>query len=233
MNGDVLANRVRLILRDTQSPADQGLFWSDMEIALALNNAQAIFVNASLRLGLSYLLAGLNVTTGFVTPPDTGWIPLPDNYLHYVSAMVGTDQFQVVARVYQGATAEVFRNSNVAGVFIVGNQYRGILGNDTNTGVILNYFRKPSYIGLTSLGDNINRPDFNVQDFDMYIYTDIIATHAAVLLGFKEIQTQRDFKFMKHIFSYYSIFPKRLVSLLKDLDIAKAIMDSLLKQQES
>jgi len=68
MNGDVLANRVRLILRDTQSPADQGLFWSDMEIALALNNAQAIFVNASLRLGLSYLLAGLNVTTGFVTP---------------------------------------------------------------------------------------------------------------------------------------------------------------------
>lgn len=245
MNGDGLAVRVREILRDVQTIVHQGEFWSDREIRLALNQSQAQFINIALRLKLDYLLAGLHSTTGYVTPVTDatdpnylgGWIALPNDYLHYVSGMVGYEDNLFLARLYLGATAEVYRNTQQAGIFIINNLYRGILRNDVETGVVLNYFRQPYYIGLTSMGDNpavtpvTGRTDFLLQDFDDYVYNDIIVGHAAVILGMKETQTQREFKIKKQIFSHYSIFPKRLISLLNDVERVRELIEQFMGKQ--
>lgn len=228
MNGDRLAVRVREILRDVETVAHQGEFWNDIEISIALNQAQYIFINTALRLRLDYLLSGLHTTTGFITPDitvDNGWLTLPNDYLHYVSGRVN-EEYPILARLYLGATSEVYKNSRQAGIFIINNLYRGIFDRNLETEVELNYYRKPYYIGLTDLGED-TRPDFLLRDFNDYVYDDIICGHAAVLLGMKETQTQREFKIRKQIFTHYNIFPKRLITLFNDVERIKELIEQL------
>ena len=232
MNGDRLLIRVREILRDVETVSHQGRFWDDVEIAIALNQSQEIFINTVLRLKLYHLLAGLHTTTGFQSPnPDVndGWMTLPEGYLHYVSARVNKDM-PVIARVYLGASADMYKNAVHAGVFIIKDLYRGIFAYNTETEVELNYYRRPSYIGLTSLGDD-TRSDFTQVDFPDYVYDSIICGHAAVLLGMKETQTQREYKIKKHIFTHYNIFPKALIELFYDVEKLKELIEVLMGNQ--
>lgn len=253
MIGDNLVVRVREILRDVQTITHQGEFWSDAEIRLALNTARDTFINTCLRLKLDYMLSGLLTTTGTVTPITNvndpnylgGWIGLPSDYLHYVSGRVADSEDNLyLARLYLGVTAEVYKYSTQAGIFIVNqayldalnvpvhitNVYRGIFRNNITCPVELNYYRQPSIIGLTGIDDL--DPSFNVQDFDDYIYNDIIVGHAAVLLGMKETQTQREFKVQKQIFKHYNIFPKTLLQLLNNVETIKELIEQVFGKQQ-
>ena len=89
--------------------------------------------------------------------------------------------------------------------------------NNPNSQFVLIYYCYPSYIGLTSLGDASTRPDFATIDFTPDFY-DIILRHAAVLLGMKETQTQRDFKKRQEELLSISLIPRRLTHLVRDLD---------------
>lgn len=202
MNGDNMAARVRRLLRDVSTVTEQGEFWEDAEISVALNAAQMMYVNFALRSKQLYNLGGLFVSSGYI-PSGT----LPVNYLHYSSGLVGPDQNTLrLAMIYVGGMAEVYRfNSRQQAILIVGSQISFMDAGIQRSG-ILNYYKYPSYIGLTSRGENV-RADFAEVDFAGTIYDDIIALWAAKILGMKEPQTQREFKRHKRVLYELSQYP--------------------------
>ena len=229
MNGDALAARVRDILRDVTTPTEQGQFWQDPEIRLALNVSQDSVVHYFLQSDIVAPLSGLLRTQVYAPPSfnvvnnNTGYQPLPTNYLHYASAVVWdtADEMQVyryTPKMYLGADAEVYRNAVHIGVSINGGGIKAVCMNNPNSGFELYYYCYPSYIGLTSLND-ASRPDFNVIDFTNDFY-DLIARHAAILLGMKETQTQRDFKKRREELMTISLRPPKLTHLVNDLDVS-------------
>lgn len=189
MNGDPLIVRVRRILRDTQSSVQIGEFWDDAEIILSLNASQDILLNYAIRNNRFSLIETL-LTSTVLNNPQT----LPTDYLHFSSAQVGTsDNDLQMASVYIGGDAYSYFNINHDACFILNNELNFARNRDTNSLGILHYYKQPSRIGATSLGDNTGNY-FHATDFPDYIYNDIIVMGAIYLLGMKEIQTQRDFK---------------------------------------
>ena len=238
MNGDSLVIRVREILRDVVSNVHQGEFWSDLEIKLALNAAQAVFVNTCLRLRLHYLLSGLmtsvqvpaiTVPTPLPRPNPNRWRLLPVDYMHYVSGVTQLDPDGTMlrlARIYLGASSHIYKTAAQDAIFIHDGRMTAIAGSDPYTAFVLHYFRQPAQIGLTSLGDD-TQPWFPIIEFSSHVYDDIIAGHASVLLGMKETQTQREFKNFKNIFSQYTIFPKRLLNFITDVEKLRELIEAM------
>ena len=223
-----MAVRIRDILRDNPSPTEQGVFWSDNEIRLALNASQDAVVNYSLSIQLTHPLIGLIRTAVYNAPTQAiidnayGFQGLPNNYMHYASAYVidtpdeDLSTNRSPAKIYIGADAETYRNSIHVGVSILQNGVKAVNMLNPNAAFILDYYCYPSYIGLTSLGD-ASRLDFTITDFSPEYY-DIILRHAAVLLGTKETLNQRDFKKRQEEHLSLSLKPRGLTHLVKDLD---------------
>lgn len=206
MDGLALTTHIRNVLRDVQSSYALGEFWDDREVRLALNTAQDVFVNTCINSKNYHLLNGIFTNTGYVASAT-----LPTDYLYYASAKIGpTAVTQKVARVYEGGEAYHYRWVQHTAALITNNNYTFIYNGVLSSGTLF-YFKRPSYIGLASLGDNINA-DFLNQDFDSWIYTDLIANHAAVLLAIKEIQTQREMKTIEKMMKEYTIQPKEFAN---------------------
>ena len=230
-----MAARIRDILRDNITRTEQGVFWPDTDIRLALNASQDAVVNFCLRNQLELPLVGLLQTAVYNAPTQqmidtqTGYQPLPANYMHYASAYVPDPDTELIntrypAKIYMGADAECYRNAIHVGVSIDNNNIKAVFMNNPNSQFVLMYYCYPSYIGLNSLGD-ATRPDFGTIDFTPDFY-DIILRHAAVLLGMKETQTQRDFKKRQEELLSISLIPRRLLHLVKDID------DNIPRQQQ-
>lgn len=208
-----LAERVRQILRDEETVYAQGQFWDIRHISLALNSAQNIFLNFCIRNSIWQLLSSLYTNTGFI-PSGT----LPSDYLHCASAKVGTTEENLVtAKLYLGGKGYNYRFvKDDAAIILLENLY--FVRNGSPASGILYYYKKPSYIGLEELGD-YTRSDFDIIDFHAFIYEDIITNQAAVLLSFKEIQTQRDFKRQKKWLTEMALQPKSLLHYLRNEDL--------------
>ena len=206
MNGDALIVRVRRVLKDVATNVSQGEFWADREIILALNAAQDSFCDFALNNNLHYMLAGLATNSQFMTSQRN--YTFDPEYMHYISARVGTYNNEKPARIYLGGEGFYYEHTHHKACSIIGNDIYFIDGNQTvprDGEGFLFYYKRPSYIGATSLGHNPNQPiagitprtDFATIDFEDFIYNDIIANHAAVIAGLKETTNQRDFKKQK------------------------------------
>ena len=80
---------------------------------------------------------------------------------------------------------------------------------------MLTYYKYPSKIdNAAGLGT-----DLNDIDFEEWVYNDLITIHAAVLLGMKEVQTQREFKMEKRMGQDISVQPDVWVTYPKNRDI--------------
>lgn len=217
MNGDVLINRIRTILKDNPDSTRQGQFWDVKEIVLALNASQDIFVNYCINNKLNHLISSLLVNTGYLT--HTFLLPniaLPVDYLHYASGRVGPDINNLrLARVYIGGTGETYRPTSQDAIIILRNSIQFRV-NGTLTGGVLYYYKTPSFIGDSITYTGVT--DFSNQDFNFYIYRDIIAQQAAVLLAMKEVQTQRDFKKYQRTFAELALQPKELMNYAMEYD---------------
>ena len=88
MNGDNLALTIRDILKDTQSPVQQGSFWSDWEIYLALNAAQESFLNTCINHKFKNCLNTLITQTTPAQTVDITLLANPNRYMHYASANI-------------------------------------------------------------------------------------------------------------------------------------------------
>lgn len=215
MNGDILVASVRNKLQDEQTMTDLGYFWSDREIALALNNAQSLVFNFLIdnkEFGYLMRLAKYQIYT-------TNIDLLPLDYAHYIAAQGSPTDIttginlndtldilrqallpnlnnRIPFQIYLGGVAGSFLNVNHNGCFIINNN---VYFNTLNviTDYILYYFCYPSKIGLTSLGDSLF-PWFANVDFPQNVY-DLIEDLSVTLLGFKEPQQQRDVKLFKNV----------------------------------
>lgn len=215
MDGNILIGYIRHVLKDvTTAPSivnalnsiptppyvpnsdhwvgtDRAGFWNDIEIILALNNAQDIIVNACIRNKLYHLINGLTQTTGITSHTPNNPISLPNDYLHYISGMVGIQGNLVTAKIYLGGEGVKFINSfrKHCGIHIFSGMYYYI--HPQLSGQLF-YYRRPSIITM-----NNTLPDFNIVDFSTNIYN-CISDQAILLLAMKDIQTQRDIKIMRN-----------------------------------
>ena len=212
MNGDNLALKIRDILKDTPSMVQQGTFWSDWEIYLALNAAQESFLNSCIIHKLHNCLNTLIAQTIPATTIDLSLITNPNRYMHYVSANIVGEPNRL-ARIYLGNEGHVFRNVDHDFCYIE-NNIASFFSRGIATNGILYYYRYPSRIELTSVQGT---PNTNI-DFPAEYY-DIIALHASVILGLKETQTQRDIKNKQQVKAKVLMTPSDLIHRIADVDM--------------
>ena len=218
MNGDNLVTRIRAVLRDKETAIKKGEFWSDYEIRLAMNAAQEIFVNYCIMAKHEYLIDSL-FTRLNNTAPTNNPVALPSDYLHYISGFVRADADEIMetCQIHIGADADKYLWTRHNAIDIIQDNVYFIRDGVYARGVMF-YYKRPSFIGLTSLGDN-TRPDFNTTDFDDYVYNDIIVLHASSILGLKEIQTTRDYKEFREYIANLAIYPQHIENYVEQLDV--------------
>ena len=209
MNGDALVARVRQVLKDVETDTEKGQFWDIREIVLALNEAQNIFIDYCLRNDHRQYLNGLKAETVFTTSTT-----MPSDYLHYMSAKTGIDEDNLkMARVYLGGEGAVYRYVHHNAAVILGEIFYFIDGTNVDANGVLYYYKRPAKIYSTELGqmgpfDSGAVVYDDRQDFEDYVYNDIIALHAAVIIGRKEVQTQRELKKTKRLVEEIVVQPK-------------------------
>jgi len=195
MNGDRLIVRVRGYLRDIPDDIIKGQEWDDLPIINALNAAQDVYLNWCINSEQFFNLRPLFRSTVYsAVVPGT----LPADYLHYRSAQVGAEDALAMAQLYVGGQADVYMyNGKQRAAFIIGTQI-WFMEAGVASGGVLHYVKYPSYIGATSLGNAAGgadeRVDFLYTDFPDYVYENIFAKQAMVLLSMKETYTRRDVK---------------------------------------
>lgn len=193
MVGANLLARVRRLLRDVATVTEQGEFWSDAEIYLALNNAQLSYASFLLRNSQYHYIASLLTNTSLSAGGN-----LPADYFMYASAYVerlfGDRYTKSIAKIYCGAEAWSYRFVKDTACWIVGNQYGFVDGANYNANGRLYYYRYPTIIVAGV---------FN-SDFSNNQYESEISHIASIYLSMKEPQTQRDFK--------------RLMATMKDIN---------------
>lgn len=188
MQADALITRVRLFLKDITSDSIKGEFWSDDEIELSLNVSQDIYVNYCIANDKQYLLNTLIRNSGFTTGA-LDLTSLQDSYLHYMSAQIGGTAGTVkMAQIYLGGTGWGFLNADHLAAVIIRNTCT-FYENRLSSNGVLYYYKVPAVITTDT-----NDAEYAVQDFEDFVYNDIISKHAAVMCGMKETQTQREFK---------------------------------------
>ena len=203
MDGRDIILRVRQILRDVQSSTQQGVFWYDPEILLALNAAQDSFVSKCIENKHWPLLGGLIKNLTILSAGTT----VPADYLHYVSGMVGPlSQNSVTARIYLGGMGDIYFTVKHDSIIIL-NDIIYPKSTYVNDGVLY-YYRYP-----TTITNNIY-----YSDFPEYIYYDIIAEYASIILAMKEVQTQREFKTFKYAQNNLMNIDKNSVNYNNDVE---------------
>jgi hypothetical protein len=210
LNGADLIERVRRVLKDSESDTIKGEFWSDDEITLCLNEAQNAFINFCLKNNLLYFLTGLSTLS--IQNTNT---TLPTNYLHIWSSKVSTgDGVFKIAKIYNGGDSYNFIwVKHVAASVIKDKIYFTFMANTTTTQGKMYYFRYPTPILKNAIF---------VSDFADYIYYDIICEHAAVMASIKGIQTQRDFKKNKRYLQEIVLYPTNIANYIQNMDVATA-----------
>lgn len=185
MIGANLLARVRRLLRDVATVTEQGTFWSDAEIYLALNNAQLSYASFLVRNYQYHNVASLLTNTAI-----SAGGALPADYFMYASAYTsrafGDKYTKSIAKIYCGGEAWVYRFVKDTACWIVGNQYGFVDGANYNANGRLFYYRYPTVIIA-----GVFNSDFNDNQ-----YQSEISHIAAIYLSMKEPQTQRDFKRM-------------------------------------
>jgi hypothetical protein len=187
MTGQSLIDRVRRVLKDTPSLVEQGTFWSDNEILLALNIAMYVWINFCIKNNFTDDLSGIIKKSSILHSPTT----LPPDYLHYISSTVGYDDFhQYISQIFLGGNADVYFRTKIVGTFIVNNQIWFTWNRDYKYSINANcmgflyYFKYPNPIVTGNF-------DINFHD---HIYMNTFIKHASVILGIKETKTTRDIK---------------------------------------
>lgn len=90
MNGRPLINQVRKYLRDISDLSNQGSFWDDREIILALNAAQDVILKSLIN-NKQYQALNRLVSARLYNPNGTDvWRTLPSDYIHYMSAQTSS-----------------------------------------------------------------------------------------------------------------------------------------------
>jgi hypothetical protein len=222
MNGSGLVSKVRTILKDIGTDPDvslltnphgpnQGRFWQDSEIILALNSAQDIFINYCIQKEKHHFLTELIRNTGLVNSGEP--FVFTDPYFHYLSGVVGAGDLKT-ARIYLGGEGFSYNNVLHWAIAIIGNNLYFIENGNLSQG-ILYYYTYPVAIASATV----------LHNFDDYVYTNLIANYAAIILGMKEIQGQRDFKKYKRYLEEISSQPETFAWYVEnnDLSIGKVI----------
>jgi len=234
LNGDNLIERIRTISKDRESEIVQGKAWADREIVLALNASQDIFINYCINNKNIDLISGLLVKTKLFIPTEMPVditdiaIFVDDNGIHYeymqiADGVVGAAvDFLSPAQIYLGGEFESYFSVNHNYIALVRNILRIRAGTADGYGYI-RYWKKPSYIGATSLGHDV-RTDFLMKDFPDFVYDDIFVSHAKVLLGFKTIQNQMDIKKYKDYIRNVVLKPAKWENYVQPVDIAAEIV---------
>jgi len=231
MNGDPLAAKIRRILRDFTSPTRGGQFWSDEEIRLALNAAQDIFINFCLNNDLYYLLDRLISVVQVPISTDNP-ITVPQDYLHFASAVVGKESGQDIDRVAQihiGGDADKYMWVVHDSCNIIADEIHFMAAGVWGIGQLF-YYKRPSFIGLTSLGDDTN-PDFNDVDFEDSIYDDVICYHAALLLGIKETRNKRNVLYDRTFMNKVLTVPQNIENYA-DIETPSVKYDEVIKKMQ-
>ena len=212
MTGNQAITYVRELLRDVETPTRQGQFWHDNEILLCLNIAQSCYIHSALSGKLFNLLDTL-----LVLSPQIQSIPistLTPAYLHYSSAyIINSPTLNVTCQIYSGEESLAYRNTRQEMMIIQGNDctfYNGGVPLTGNSFGQMWYYRYPGVI----LGTNVN-----MQDFTRDVYRGAICRHAAVLLGQKELNNQRNQKDRSQTKLYSLLVPSDLVHKYGDIDI--------------
>lgn len=218
MDGTTYVPIIRDALKDVPTRTQQGVFWQPFEFRIALNIAQDIFIKYAITTNQTHFLLNLARQTTFVATSPVQWSQISQEPLLLpVTAMVGdTLSLLKSARIYIGGEGVKYLNVGHAFCFIYGDEITFKLrlpdGNARTTGGILNYYTFPREFYITgdpSIAEDPNPPP---PDFDLYVYDYFIVPLATVILGFKEISTQRDFKryfdFVRNIFNV----PKRFAN---------------------
>lgn len=212
MTGQDAILYVRQILRDVETPTKQGQFWHDDEILLCLNVAQTCYVHSSLSGKLYSLLDTLLVKTQpFQSMNLTTLIP---NYFHYKTAyIIDSPTLNLTCQIYTGEESLAYRNTQQEMLIIQGNDCtfyeRGVPLTGVRFGEMW-YYRYPNAIVGTTA---------NMQDFTRDVYRGAICRHAAVILGQKELNNQRNQKDRKQGKLYNLLVPADLVHKYGDIDI--------------
>jgi len=212
---------IRQVLKDISTQNYQGEFWESHEIRLALNLSQNIFCQFVIKKNLFYLFSHLTVETPILYDNTVYWQNNEPQLLYPIFAFIYDpvrDEPIEIARVYFGDGLSYLSVGHSA-CLIINNKIRFIT-NSAQGGSIpargkLYYYRKPNEIVINSPDityiPNID-PNFQYTDwdFDEQIYDSYIIPYAIVILGLKEIATQRDFKYrldyIKSVFNMPSDF---------------------------
>jgi hypothetical protein len=188
MTGQQLIDLMRQNLRDTGafSPdsALQGQFWSDYELLLFLNMAQDTVLDNALVYNNEYILSHLHAATTQQGLGDTDPVDLPNDYMHYQSAVVEWDEsYLSMAKLYMGGEGEYYRDTQQHMAWIDRDVVK-FYSNGVPVRGILYYYKYPAEITIG---------DFN-ETFGIDVYNNLIVKQALVFAGLKEPQTQREFK---------------------------------------
>lgn len=222
MLGAWLVRKIRRIIKDDQDFWTKGVFWSDRELYLCLNMAQYNFVNYCLFTDTTYYLNALVTSTIHESISNIPVTTIPDDYMHYISGQVGDDVNKLkTAKIYLGGEGILYRYSNYnSAIIIIGNDLmfidNGIIGKG-----ILHYYRYPTEIIAGNFQD----------DFDTYVYTDILVNNAAVIAGMKEIQTQREFKKKNRLMLELKTNPIKLANYVGNNDLSSVILKGMANEK--
>ena len=191
MNGQLLVNQIRTVLRDRQSGYAQGEFWQDWEILQALNIAQDKFVDYCLRdKKWARYLAGLQSSYDYTVINILPYV-LPADYLHYVSAIEKVVIDDIVsyrtAGIYLGGDGVNYFSTSAENAIILGGNIYFIDNREPLGTGILYYYHYP-----TIITKNIFQSSFSD-----YVYNSYICDYATVCLGMKDTQSTRDVRVFK------------------------------------
>jgi hypothetical protein len=230
-----LTNKIqnlREILKDVPNANYQGLFWQPHELRLALNLSQDIFCQFVIKSKLFYLFSHL-VTQTPVIPDNTvywqvnQWQPPP--LLYPISAYICNPQTGApieIARIYFGDGLSYLEVGHSACI-IINNVIRFITSGPIRTGIPANgqliYYRKPSPILIASpdiayMPNIIPGFQYTDIDFDDQVYDSYIIPYAVVILGMKEISTQRDFKYRLDYIKSIMGMPEDFANFIMDYE---------------
>ena len=176
---DIVRRRMDDIGADVMTDARRGTFYRDDEILLCLNMAQDMLVDYILESQDNHLLSFLMCKTPIVKTD-----PFPVNFAYIAEGYVYAAGIPYRAEILLGANAIPYLYD------VISNSTIGLINDDFyyDTTAWENYkvyyYEYP--MAITTGGDNYTFLD------DMYL--GVICELAATILGFKEPQTQREFK---------------------------------------
>jgi hypothetical protein len=227
-----LTNKIqnlREILKDVPNANYQGLFWQPHEIRLALNLSQDIFCQFVIKSKLFYLFSHLVSETPILIDNTTYWQNNEPQLLYPIAAYIYDSVNDIpvsVARIYFGDGLSYLTVGHSACI-LINNIIRFLIGAIDGSSVPargkLFYYRKPNQIIIRS-PDIAYLPDINPSfqytdiDFDDQIYDTYIIPYAVVILGMKEISTQRDFKYRLDYIKSVMGMPEDFANFIMDYE---------------